>query len=85
MINEQRIARAIVDPIIGGGGHGQMAPGHVGLGDRAFPVIGAHVSVERTGTPSAHRAAPRVCAPAPRPTARHDAARRGARVRAAAS
>ncbi len=43
---QQRIAAAIVDPVVGGGGHRQMAPCHVSLGNRAFPVIGAHVAID---------------------------------------
>ena len=43
--HQQRITGAIVDPVVGGGGHGQMAARHVRLGDAALAVIGAHVAV----------------------------------------
>ena len=43
---QQRIAPAVVDPVVGGGGHGQMAPRHVGFGDRVLPVIGAYMAID---------------------------------------
>ncbi len=42
---QQRIAAAIVDPVVGGGGHRQMASRYVSLGNRALPVIGTHVAI----------------------------------------
>jgi hypothetical protein len=44
---EQRIAPAVIDPIVGGGGrHGQMTSSHVGAANGALPVIGAYVAVD---------------------------------------
>jgi hypothetical protein len=44
--HQQRVAGAIVDPIVGGGRHGQMAARHVRLGDAALAVIGTYVAVD---------------------------------------
>ena len=44
--HQQRIAGAIVDPIIGGGGHGEMAARHVRVRDAALTMIGAYVTID---------------------------------------
>ena len=41
---QQRIAGAIVDPVVGGGRHRQMAPGHESLGNRVSAMLGSQTS-----------------------------------------
>src|SRR5437016_1240355 len=43
---QQRVAGAIIDPVVGGGGHGQMAPCHECPGNRTLTVIGADVAID---------------------------------------
>jgi hypothetical protein len=44
--HQQRVAGAVVDPVVGAGGHGQMSPRDVSIRRNwAFTVIGAHMAV----------------------------------------
>jgi hypothetical protein len=44
--HQQRIAAAIVDPVVGAGGHRQAAARHISVRcDGALAVIGAHVAI----------------------------------------
>ena len=44
--DEERIPCDIVDPVVGGGGHGQAHPGDVRLRQRALAVVDPHVPID---------------------------------------
>jgi len=44
--HEQGLALGVVDPVVGGGGHGQAYPGDMGLRQAALAVIGPYVPID---------------------------------------
>jgi len=45
-VHEVRVARLVVDPVVGGRRQSQPHASHVGLRDRPLAVVHAHVAVD---------------------------------------